>query len=117
MTYNRHGKEDPLDRMIKRVSSDIYQGLNEFMTEHIDYDQLIKMFNSFSIPAGAMSSRIPNPYQVLGLDKTNTDEEIKQRYREIMSKIHPDKAGKGLTFLTQFVNMAYEAICKERGIK
>lgn len=32
-----------------------------------------------------------NPYEVLGIDKRATDEQIKEAYRELVKKYHPDK--------------------------
>jgi len=34
-----------------------------------------------------------NPYKVLGLDKTATEQEIKKRYRKLSMKLHPDRGG------------------------
>ncbi len=57
-----------------------------------------------------------DPYKVLGLDKSASDEEIKHRYRELLHKLHPDTAGaQGTGFLLQMVMAAYESIKKERG--
>jgi len=57
-----------------------------------------------------------NPYRVLGLEKTATDEEVKRRYRELLIKLHPDTAGVGGTdFLLQMMIAAYREIAKERG--
>ena len=56
-----------------------------------------------------------DPYRVLGLEKTASDNEVKQRYRTIIFKIHPDKAGQEMTFLTALINLAYQSISKERG--
>ena len=57
-----------------------------------------------------------NPYRVLGLEKTATDEEVKKRYREILGKLHPDTAGvRGTDFLLQMMIAAYREIAKERG--
>jgi len=57
-----------------------------------------------------------NPYRVLGLEKTATDEEVKKRYRELLIKLHPDTAGvRGTDFLLQMMIAAYREIAKERG--
>ena len=37
------------------------------------------------------SSTLKDPYRILGLEKTATDAEIKQAYRHLASKYHPDK--------------------------
>ena len=55
-------------------------------------------------------------YQVLGLDKSVTDDQVKKRYRELVVRLHPDTAGiKGTEFLFQLVTEAYQQISKERG--
>ncbi len=57
-----------------------------------------------------------DPYQILGLDKSASDEEIKKRYHELLKKLHPDTAGtEGTSFLLQLVLAAYELIKRERG--
>ena len=59
-----------------------------------------------------------DPYAVLDLDKSASDEEIKKRYHELLHKLHPDTAGvEGTSFLLQMVLAAYEIIKKERGWK
>ena len=70
-------------------------------------------------------SQVPNlvgrrdgfdPYRVLGLEKTATDEEIKKRYRELLIKLHPDTAGvRGTDCLLQMMIAAYQQIARERG--
>jgi DnaJ like chaperone protein len=61
-------------------------------------------------------------YNVLGLNRTATREEIKRRYLELSTKYHPDKVshlGKELIDLAHRkftdINAAYEKIQKERG--
>ena len=57
-----------------------------------------------------------DPYRVLGLEKTATDDQVKKRYREMVVKLHPDTAGvKGTEFLFQLVTAAYQQISKESG--
>ena len=57
-----------------------------------------------------------DPYRVLGLERTDKDEAVKQRYRELLRRLHPDTAGvEGTSFLLQVVLAAYKQISKERG--
>jgi len=57
-----------------------------------------------------------DPYQVLGLDKSASDEEIKKRYREFLHHLHPDTAGyEGTSFFFQMALAAYNSIKMERG--
>jgi len=57
-----------------------------------------------------------DPYRILGLDKSASDEEIKRRYWELLMKLHPDTAGvQGTDFLLQMIIAAYQQIAKERG--
>lgn len=65
-----------------------------------------------------------DPYKVLGLDSSATDEEIKKAYRRLAMKYHPDKV-EGLgeevkkNAEAQFreINEAYETLKNLRGIK
>ena len=57
-----------------------------------------------------------DPYRVLGLEKTATNDQVKKRYRELVVKLHPDTAGvKGTEFLFQLVTASYQQISRERG--
>ena len=60
-----------------------------------------------------------NPYSILGVDRNATDEEIKQAYRELVRKYHPDRyRDSDLSDLAsekmKEINAAYEEIQKER---
>ena len=65
---------------------------------------------------GMMSGQMAvDPYRILGLDKSASDEEVKKRYRERLRQFHPDTAGPGMEFHLQAVLAAYELIRRERG--
>jgi len=73
----------------------------------IDLSQIPKMVGQ----AGGI-----DPYEVLGLDRSASDDQIKKRYRELLHKLHPDTSGtEGTTWFFQMVLAAYEKIRKERG--
>lgn len=72
------------------------------------------------------SDQLADPYGVIGVPSSATNEEVKQAYRRLMKNNHPDKLmSKGLppemiklaTEKTQRIQKAYDQICKARGLK
>lgn len=59
-----------------------------------------------------------DPYAVLGLVETASDEEVKLAYRKHVSSYHPDKQGEFFRAHSQevmkVINAAYEQICAKR---
>lgn len=117
-TFNEALKE--LQSGIDKAMFHLQKGMQEYLTNNIDLPSLFKMLQKMGISNVMGMSGTPMPgvdyYRILGLDKTASNTEIKERYKAIMAKLHPDIAGKEMTFIASLVNAAYEVICKERGI-
>ncbi len=73
---------------------------------------------------GTQGPSLNNAYQVLGIQRSASDKEVKQAYRKLMSKHHPDKlVAKGLpeemikiaNEKTYEIRAAYDAIMENRG--
>ena len=69
---------------------------------------------------------MPNkdPYSILGVSPTASDEEIKKAYRAMAIKCHPDNASnlgdeaiRQATESMKQINMAWEVVKMARGIK
>lgn len=63
---------------------------------------------------------IGNPYEILGVSENASDEEIKNKYREMVKKYHPDKyqnnpLGDLAEEKLQEINEAYDMIMNMRG--
>lgn len=52
--------------------------------------------------------RMNNPYEVLGVSPLDTLSEIKDKYRKLCKKYHPDIAGEEFTAKFQEINDAWE---------
>jgi hypothetical protein len=108
-------------RILKVVMEEMQGWVNELMKGMLDPSKIMGFMQSMGFDPSklpGMMSQQPgfDPYQVLGLDKSATDDEVKRRYRELTFKLHPDQSGTpATTFLFQMVMAAYEMIRRERG--
>jgi len=94
------------DSLLSQASATLLEGLGGL-------EGLDRLVGSMST---SMRGAQLDPYRVLGLDRSASDEEVKQRYRDLLRKLHPDTAGvQGTEFLLQTVMMAMEMIKRERG--
>ncbi len=117
--------EDWIATMQRRVLGVILEELqarvNDIMRGMLDPSKLMAFIKSMGIDPSKLPGMISqqpgfDPYQVLGLDKSASDEEVKKRYREHAYKFHPDTAGTpGTEFHFQMVESAYEMIKIQRG--
>jgi len=128
--------EDRMSKMYRQMLEDLeklgQKGMASFQEETSKWiDDLLKdafdpnKMMQFLRGMGIDMSQLPgmvgqqpgfDPYRVLGLDKSASDEEVKKRYRILVHKLHPDTAGfEGTSFLLQMVLVAYNLIEKMRG--
>ena len=86
-------------------------------------EQLFRFSGAGPAPGGKRQAPVSSAYQVLGIDKTASDAEVKKAYRRLMSQHHPDKLiAKGLpeemiklaTEKTQKIKAAYEQVMDSR---
>lgn len=77
-----------------------------------------------SSSAGSRRSSAKDPYKVLGLDSSASDEEVRRAYRRFAMKYHPDKVEhlgeemkKNAEEQFREINEAYETIKSARGMK
>lgn len=115
---------DSLSRMSQRLAQVIQEEMqswvNDLLKDTLDPAKLMGFIRSMGIDMSQLSGMVGqqpgfDPYKVLGLDKSASDDEVTKKYRDIMSKLHPDKAGQEMTFLATLINAAYEMIKMQRG--
>ncbi len=108
-------------RMLGVTLEELQARTNDIMRGMLDPSKLMAFIKSMGIDPSKLPGMISqqpgfDPYQVLGLDKSASDEEVKKRYREHAYKFHPDTAGTpGTEFHFQMVESAYEMIKIQRG--
>ena len=95
--------------------------VDDMLADVMSPESLLRFFAGGGIDPSNISGNAAkdsglDPYRVLGLDRSATDEAVKRRYRELLMKLHPDTAGvEGTGFLLQMVMTAYGLIAGERG--
>ncbi|MBA7560623.1 hypothetical protein ES708_02252 [subsurface metagenome] len=107
--------------MMKLISEELQGWMGALLKDALDPKKMMHFLRSMGLDLsqlpGVMSQQPGfDPYQVLGLDKSASDDEVKKRYRALLHHLHPDTAGReGTSFLLQMVLAAYNLIEKERG--
>ncbi len=108
------------ERILGEMRSNMHRWMDELLRDAFDPESFIRYIASLGIDLSQVPKLLGqrddlDPYRVLGLEKTATDEEVRKRYRELLIKLHPDTAGvRGTDFLLQIMIAAYQQIAKER---
>jgi preprotein translocase subunit Sec63 len=107
--------------MLKVLMEELQGWVNDLMKGMLDPSKIMGFIRSMGFDPSKLSGMMSqqpgfDPYQVLGLDKSASDDEVKHRYRELVNKLHPDTAGvEGTEFMFQMVMAAYNLIKIQRG--
>ena len=82
-----------------------------------DYEELGKRKNTKEdreFRDAARNDELPNYYEALGITRDATQEEIKNKFRELAKKTHPDKTKKDSEEEMVKLNKAYEILSDEK---
>ena len=108
-------------KMLNLIMEELQGWMNDLMKGMLDPSKMMAFIRSMGFDPSKLPGMMTQqagfePYQVLGLDKSATDEQVKKRYRELVNILHQDKSGTpGTNFLFQMVLAAYEMIKLQRG--
>ncbi len=109
------------DRILKAIYEERLGWMDALLRDAMHPESFFNYVASLGLDMSGITSKVGqpdgfNPYRVLGLEKTASDQEVKARYRDLLRKLHPDTAGvQGTSFLLQMVYQAHKQIAKERG--
>lgn len=117
-------QEDRATRMQQRVLEVIMQEIsgwvNNVLHGMLNPAKIMELVRAIGIDISQLPGMVSgqtgfDPYQLLGLDRSASDEEVKKRYRQLLHRLHPDTSGtEGTAFLLQLVIAAYDLIKKQR---
>lgn len=100
------------------ISQSDYTSIHERHVGHADSGY--SSHSGYSGRSGASTSYNKDPYRVLGIDSSATDDEVKRAYRKMAMKYHPDRVAgmseemqRNAAEQMKEINQAYEII-KER---
>lgn len=106
-------------RILEVVQQELQQWMDELLKDAFNPAKLMQFMRGMGLDMGQLSGMVGqpgfDPYSLLHLNRSASDEEVKTRYKEIMGKLHPDKAGEEMTELATIANAAYNIIRMERG--
>ena len=109
------------ERILTVIREQVQQWLDDLMADAFNANSFLRFITNLGIDLSQIPEMVGkengfDPYRLLGLERTASDDEVKKRYREFLMKLHPDTAGiQGTDFLLQMVMAAYQQIAEERG--
>lgn len=109
-SYDKNDLESKKDKTYEKYHSDWGD----------DYEELGKRKNTIEekeFRDASINNALSNYYDVLGVTKDATPEEIKNKFRELAKKTHPDKTKKDSEEKMTEINKAYEVLSDEENRK
>jgi len=106
-SYDKEDLESKKDKTYEKYHSDWGD----------DYEELGKRKNTKQdreFRDAARNDELPNYYEALGVTRDATQEEIKNKFRELAKKTHPDKTKKDSEEEMVKLNKAYEILSDEK---
>ncbi len=106
-TYDKEEHESKKDRTYEKYHSD-------WTDDYVDFTYTKHTEDDAEFSKAARNSTLPDYYEILGVSRSASQDEIKKRYRELAKKLHPDKSKEGKTDeVMAEINKAYEILSQE----
>jgi len=118
-------RENPVVRIHRRwlevFIEEWQRWIRETLSDLVNPQMMEEYLKKMGIDPTSLPGMVPpqsgfDAYQILGLHRSASDDEVRKRYHELLHRLHPDKSGTpGTGFLLQMVLAAFETIKRERG--
>ncbi len=102
-SYDKENLESKKDRTYEKYHSDWGEDYEELGKR--EYTKEDKEFSD-----AARNDELPNYYEILGIPRDATQKEIKNKFRELVKKTHPDKTKEDSEEEMVELNKAYEVL-------
>ena len=116
-----------IERMVQRWFEIFHEELDAEMKHLAEGAFKVESFLKLAGALGIDFTQLPgmvgeetglDPYRVLGLDRSASDADIKDRYREMLRLLHPDTAAvPGTEYFLEVVLKAYQEIKSRRNME
>ena len=106
-SYDKEEFESKKDKTFEKYHSG-------WTDDYVDFTYTRNTKDDEEFSKAAKNSTLPNYYKILGIPQNSSHEEIKNRYRELAKKLHPDKSkGEKTDDAMAEINKAYEILSKK----